>query len=186
MAAPASAMPILDNIATAVATQSQPHASAEAWQVTSNTGPTSADNAAEAVSENCTGCRAIALAFQVIIVSYAGNLALTNNATSINTNCLTCTATSVAEQWVVADTSAQIRLTPAGQFTLALLHLELSLVLRLAPNQAGQVAVEIGNEIGQVLAQDVVVVPGISPPAVVEPLFGGTGITITHHVQESP
>lgn len=185
-----------NNVASAIATHPYRPVTDQAWQVTSASGSVGAVNEATAESENCTGCTAVALAFQVLIVSNAGpNLTLTNNATSINSVCVRCVSEAVADQWVVAEIGGQIRLTFAGQLQLAALHLEASLLLRFQPARLSSFQTDLDNAVNRILSQDVVEVPSRTPalpvtpaatPAVTPLAQPPSGITITHNEMASP
>lgn len=181
----------LNNRAFANATQPHPQQRDLAWAVVQlDRSSVTAQNTATAQSHDCQGCVAEAVAFQVDVLSDGTNLVLTNNATSANFNCETCTAVAIAEQWVVDDIGQPIKLTPAGQLSLLAVHFQLGALMLAPPAQLLAHLTMLVNEVNNILAQDVVVVPGTSPPAAVTaaaPLAAPAGgITITHYEQLSP
>jgi hypothetical protein len=146
-----------------------------------------ADNAARALSHDCDGCRATAVAFQVDILSGATTLVLTDTATAVNLDCASCTTTAVAEQWVADDVGGSIELTPTGQAGLDQVHTEL---MALA-GQPGALSAEVPalvSEVSLILDQDLVVVPSptVGPPAVIAATAPSGGITVSHYEQVSP
>jgi hypothetical protein len=114
-----------DNVVIANATAERPTVVRSALDA-SQTGAdevTSA-NIARAESRDCTGCRAIAVALQAVLMT--GNpstVAPTNAAVALNTNCTGCATFAFAYQYVVS-TGGPARLSPAGQRTVADLRRE--------------------------------------------------------------
>lgn len=150
-------------------------------------------NEATATATDCLTCTAEAVAFQVVLASNTNTFALTNTATSQNTRCVNCTSVAVAEQWVVGDTGHALRLTFAGQIRLFAIHLELAFWTHVPPAMGLPHILALANQVGEVLANDVVEVPSpqVTPlPATpaVSPLVLGAppgGPEITHNVQVS-
>jgi len=66
-------------------------------------GSVDAYNEADASSSNCTGCRSVAIAFQIVadgrVPSYVN---VGNNASAVNTDCVNCQTLGVAYQFVIA------------------------------------------------------------------------------------
>lgn len=60
-------------------------------------------NQADASSSNCTGCRSVAIAFQIVADGRVpGYTSAGNSASAVNTNCSYCQTLGVAYQFVVA------------------------------------------------------------------------------------
>jgi hypothetical protein len=165
----------LYNVATAYSSWPQRPSVNEAWMVAPTFWPSVvAVNGADALTENCTGCQAAAVAFQVVIASNSSSLTLTNNATSIQTNCVSCDSAAIAEQWVVASTSQHLLLTSAGRAALASVHSQLSDLL-YSGTPPSQIAADMAGfeaEVFNVLSQDVVTAPEWPRPP---PPFPGYG-----------
>jgi len=98
-------------------------------------GPSAASNVSVAYAR-CTGCRALAVSFQVVLVRQPpAELALTNRAVAVTDRCRRCEALSWAYQWVVV-TGTDRRLSPSGQWRLRLLDRQLRLLVRSKPAAA--------------------------------------------------
>jgi hypothetical protein len=83
------------------------------WSPFGGQAATSA-NIASAVSTDCTGCRAVAVAFQVIILTGSPNVVTpANAAVAANGNCTNCDSFAFAYQDVVS-TAGPATLSPAG------------------------------------------------------------------------
>jgi hypothetical protein len=152
----------LYNLASAYSSWPQRPSLNEAWMVASAHWPSVvAVNAADSVTQNCTGCQAAAIAFQVVIASNFNSLTLTNNATSIQTDCVRCNSVAIAEQWVVGSSSQRLVLTSAGTAALVSIHSQVSDLLYSGapPLQMTADMSGIEAEVLNVLSQDVVTAP---------------------------
>lgn len=152
----------LSNVATADATATFPTVSQLAYQVRTTFTPAIApDNVARASATDCTGCQAVAAAFQIVVAGRVSVLSPSNLATATEISCTQCAVTALADQWVVASTSNHLLLTPAGRIALAAVHLQL---LALTSNAASATdltaeAAPLVAEIDAILANDITVVP---------------------------
>ncbi len=152
----------LYNVASAYSVWPQRPSLQEAWMVASTDWPSVvAVNVADSLTENCTGCEAASVAFQVVVASDSGSLTLTNNASSIQTDCVNCNSVAIAEQWVVASPDQNLLLTSAGTAALASVHSQLSNLLYSGtpPSQITADMSAFEAEVYNVLSQDVVTAP---------------------------
>lgn len=84
-----------------------------------NSGIVDAGNVATAHARRCTGCQAVALSFQVVLVQQPAEVVVPENlAVSLNEECTGCDAAAGAYQFVVGR-GEPIRLTPSGHEQLA-------------------------------------------------------------------
>jgi hypothetical protein len=84
----------------------------------------------------CTGCRALAVSFQVVLVRrLPAEARLTNRALAVTDHCRRCEALSWAYQWVVV-TGNDRQLSPSGQWRLQLLGRRLRLLVWSKPPAA--------------------------------------------------
>lgn len=92
-----------DNFVQVQATASQPRVELSNVMVVANTTDTVDNgNLAEAYAHDCTGCRAVAVAFQVVLVPGAPHTVTPGNlASAANERCTNCTAIAVAKQQLV-------------------------------------------------------------------------------------
>jgi putative peptide zinc metalloprotease protein len=116
-----------DNVATAVIEQDGGRAFDLEFEVLTQRGSTDVDNfnAANA-GARCTGCRATAIAFQVVLVSgLPERLTPHNRAVAINDQCTECVVVAEARQFVrVVD--EPVKFTDAGRDVLADVRRQLS------------------------------------------------------------
>ena len=134
----------------------------QAWMVAQTRWPAvTAINTAQAVTKNCTGCEAAAIAFEIVIASDVSSLNLTNNASTIDTNCMSCDSAAIAEQWVVTSTRQRLVLTGAGESALMSVHLQLYHLLfsGATPSQISVDVVSLEAEIDDILRENVVLAP---------------------------
>jgi putative peptide zinc metalloprotease protein len=76
-------------------------------------------NLAEAYAHDCTGCRAVAVAFQVVIIPGSPHTVTPGNLASASTlKCSNCTAIAIAKQYVVYSHGAD-ELTESAQRQVA-------------------------------------------------------------------
>jgi hypothetical protein len=86
----------------------------------------SADNIARAISEDCTGCRAVAAAMQsVFITRNASTITPGNVAAAINSQCTGCDSFAFAYQYVLM-THGPVYLTAAAKEKLAQLRQQIA------------------------------------------------------------
>lgn len=164
----------LYNVASAYSSWPQRPSIDEAWMVAGTHWPSVvAVNEADTVTEDCTGCEAAAVAFQVVIASNFSTLTVTNNASTIQTDCVSCNSAAIAEQWVVGSPTQRLVLTSAGKTALGSVHSELSDLLYsgAAPSQILEDMSGFEAQIDNVLSQDVVAVP--EQPRPPPPPFAG-------------
>jgi hypothetical protein len=87
-----------------------------------------ASNGAAAVSADCTGCRTVAVAVQVVLVEgNPNNVSANNLALALNQNCSGCETMAAAYQYVVS-TGGIVRFTPEGEQAMADLRHQISSV----------------------------------------------------------
>jgi putative peptide zinc metalloprotease protein len=114
----AQAAPSTENVATATIEQDGGRAADFAWDVAKQRGGV-VDHRNEAnAAARCIGCRATAVAFQIVIAYRAERVAPINQAVALNLECTDCVVVAEARQFVrVVD--APVRLTGAGRAALA-------------------------------------------------------------------
>lgn len=82
-------------------------------------------NAAVAVSADCSGCRTVAVALQVVLVEgQASTIAPENYAIALNQNCTGCETMAAAYQYVVT-TGGNVRFTAEGNQAMAEIEAEI-------------------------------------------------------------
>ena len=107
----------------------------------------SALNSAYAYAQ-CEDCRAVAVAFQVVLANHApSDIAADNTAVALNRRCQRCETVAIAYQFVVVSPHRS-QLTPAGHLRMAGIRLDL---LRLS--YSGRPAAEITAEAGVLAAK---------------------------------
>ena len=108
MGSPASAA-YGDNVVQAQATAGAPVDERSNVMVVAATGDTVDNgNLAEAYSHDCTGCRSVAVAFQVVLVPGSPHTVTPGNlASAVNERCERCTAIAVAKQYLVYSHGAR-------------------------------------------------------------------------------
>jgi hypothetical protein len=92
-----------DNVATAFATAGNSRDFEFAWDVHRERGVDVVDdrNSATARSTSCTGCKAAAIAFQIVLVSGSPRVVVPQNtAEAANVECTACDTTAEARQFV--------------------------------------------------------------------------------------
>ncbi len=157
-----------------------------AWKVASTAWPTvEVDNTANAAATDCTGCRALAVAFAIVSSSYVRNIDQKTVAVGVAKNCVNCETAAIAETWVIASPQAIVLLTPAGVRALDAIHAELPGMLASWQTSAEVVAGTdaIDADVLGVLSQDVELLsfsaeqprqPDGVTSAAVEPTAGGS------------
>jgi hypothetical protein len=92
-----------DNFVQVQATQDRPTVERSAVQVVANTTDTVDNgNLAEAYAHDCTGCRAVAVAFQVVLVPGSPHTVTPGNlASAANERCTSCTSLAFAKQYLL-------------------------------------------------------------------------------------
>jgi putative peptide zinc metalloprotease protein len=115
---------VTDNIATAIVEQDGGSASDFAWDISKQRGGV-VDHRNEAnAAARCTGCKATAIAFQIVIASDANQVVPINLAVALNHQCTECTVIAEARQFVrVFD--RRVKLTRAGRAELSDVRLAL-------------------------------------------------------------
>lgn len=127
-----AAMPALaggpdDNVVLAIATQDEPTVERSALALDrTNADEVRSANVARAEARDCTGCRAVAVALQAVLVTGdPATVAPANVGLAVNTNCTRCASFAFAYQYVVS-TGGPARLTSDGYRTIAGLRREAS------------------------------------------------------------
>jgi putative peptide zinc metalloprotease protein len=92
-----------DNFVQVQATQEHRTVERSAVQVVANaTDTVDNGNLAEAYAHDCTGCRAVAVAFQVVLVPGSPHTVTPGNlASAVNERCTSCTALAFAKQYLL-------------------------------------------------------------------------------------
>ncbi|MFL6131000.1 MAG: hypothetical protein ACJ73E_18310 [Mycobacteriales bacterium] len=128
-------------------------------------GPVSAATNISVAYARCTGCRALAVSFQVVLVRrLPADLAPTNLAVAVTDRCRRCEALSWAYQWVVV-TGTDRQLSPSGRRRLHLIDRTLRSVVRSAPPAAqldSRVA-GLAAQVQRLLATDIRTQPAPGP-----------------------
>jgi putative peptide zinc metalloprotease protein len=107
-----------ENVATAIVEQDGGRAFDLAWDVVKQRGGVVDHRNAAHAAARCTGCRATAVAFQIVIAWDAETVAPRNEAVALNHQCTQCVVAAEAVQFVrVVD--APVKLTGAGRAELA-------------------------------------------------------------------
>ena len=104
-------------------------------------------NVARATSHDCTGCQAIAVAFQAVLATGRPHVVAPRNlAVAENISCNTCASLAFAFQYVVT-TDGPERLSPQGMQTLAALRQEVAddLATDLTPAELNARLDDVGN-----------------------------------------
>jgi hypothetical protein len=127
-----------NHVVTALATVDNPTVTQSGLQISSMGGPTvTSDNIARAASENCTGCRAAAAAFQaVFITGHATTITPANVAAATNANCNDCDSFAFAYQYVLT-TAGPVYLSDSARQQIAALRQQVAATtgLRLPDDQ---------------------------------------------------
>jgi hypothetical protein len=104
-------------------------------------------NVARAVAHDCTGCQAIAVAFQAVLVtSDADTVTPRNLAVATNERCTGCASFAFAFQYVVA-TGGPAHLSPSGYQGVAALRQEVAddLATDLTPEELNARLTDVGH-----------------------------------------
>lgn len=153
-AAPALAQ---DNTAAAVNTKDGKSVFKLAFSVVKTTGDVDAKNTAVAYA-NCTDCRTVAAAIQIVLVSEPGDLTPQNEALAINYQCTECETMAVAYQFVFAG-GGELTLTKEGKAALHDLKKRFLALQKRDDLSLQQIADEIGviaAEVAEVLDTELV------------------------------
>jgi hypothetical protein len=115
-------------------------------------------NVARAVAHDCTGCQAVAVAFQAVLVT--GNprtVAPRNIAYANNVRCTGCAAFAFAFQYVVS-TGGPARLSPAGMQGIQALRREVAddLATDLTPDELNARLTDIGDRFQALVDREIV------------------------------
>jgi hypothetical protein len=115
-------------------------------------------NVARAVAHDCTGCQAVAVAFQAVLVT--GNprtVAPRNIAYADNVRCTGCAAFAFAFQYVVS-TGGPARLSPAGMQGIQALRREVAddLATDLTPDDLNARLTDIGDRFQALVDREIV------------------------------
>jgi hypothetical protein len=115
-----------DNVVTATATATADGAPTtverSGLQVAESGGDeVTSQNIAQAISQDCTGCKAVAVALQAVIVTgEPRTVAPVNFGGAVNSNCTSCASFAFAYQYVVSADSADF--TPSSRRAIAQLR----------------------------------------------------------------
>jgi hypothetical protein len=153
----ASARDALVNTAVASVTQRGEIDVRLAWDIQRTNGSDAAAINVAIATASCNSCRAVALAFQVVLASrVSGELSAQNLALAKSEGCARCQTLAIAYQFVVA-TEGRLKLAPGARADLAHLRTELRrLVHEQAPTKmlegrAGLLAAKIQDVLEQQL-----------------------------------
>lgn len=153
---------VTNDVSVAVDHDGQTGARAALRVARSSADSVSAVNGAHAYAR-CADCRAVAVAFQVVLASRASaDVTADNAAVAVNDGCERCETVAIAYQFVVVS-PGRLQLTPTGRGRLAAVRAELLRLGRsggsaadLAP-RAGALAAEVAD----VLTADLRTVPTV-------------------------
>ena len=115
-------------------------------------------NVARAVAHDCTGCQAIAVAFQAVLVTDdADTVAPRNLALATNERCTGCAAFAFAYQYVVS-TGGPAHLSPAGYRGVAALRREVAddLAADMTPEELNARLTDVGHRFQALVDQEIV------------------------------
>jgi hypothetical protein len=126
--------------------------------VPTGTDEVTSANVARAVAHDCTGCQAVAVAFQAVLVT--GNprtVAPRNIAYANNVRCTGCAAFAFAFQYVVS-TGGPARLSPAGMQGIQALRREVAddLATDLTPDELNARLTDIGDRFQALVDREIV------------------------------
>ena len=116
-----------NHVVMAIATADSPVALHSGLQVAPAGGPTvDSTNLAEAISQDCFGCKSVAVAFQAVFVIGDPNVVTpTNAAIALNLNCVSCSTYAFAHQYVLS-TGGPVRLSDSGRAQINQIRQELA------------------------------------------------------------
>jgi len=115
-------------------------------------------NVARAVAHDCTGCQAIAVAFQAVLVtSDADTVTPRNLAVATNERCTSCAAFAFAFQYVVS-TGGPAHLSPGGDRGVAALRREVAddLATDLTPEELNARLTDVGHRFQALVDSEIV------------------------------
>jgi hypothetical protein len=115
-------------------------------------------NVARAVAHDCSGCQAIAVAFQAVLVtSDADTVAPRNLAVATNESCTGCASFAFAFQYVVS-TGGRAHISPAGYQGIADLRREVAddLNTDLTPEELNARLTDVGQRFKALVDQEIV------------------------------
>ena len=113
-----------------------------------------ANNLARATT-TCDGCKATAVAFEVVVASRGKSLTANNTALALNTECTRCSSTALAYQFVIA-TDRLTLMTVKGRIKLALINVKLSALARsgCSPETVQARAEAYADQVRTILAEE--------------------------------
>lgn len=114
-------------------------------------------------SVGCDDCRAVAIAFQVVLANRApSGITADNAAVAVDDACERCETVAIAYQFVVVS-PARSQLTPNGNQRLAALRVDLHRLSRsgLPAAEMGAEAEELASEVVDVLTTELRTVPAV-------------------------
>ena len=116
-----------DNVAIAITDARHPVDVDVSFQITHDHGPVAnANNLASATGSNCTGCRTIAIAIQVDLVSgVVTKVNAQNFSLAENFKCVQCETLADADQFIVAPGGEDVDLTGHGRAELEAIRRDL-------------------------------------------------------------
>jgi putative peptide zinc metalloprotease protein len=107
-----------ENVASAIVLSDGGTAFDATWSFLRQEGGT-VDHRNEAIARaSCTDCRAVAIAFQIVLASNPSSVAPVNRAEAVNVGCERCVAFAAARQFV-RITDAPAKVSPVGRAELA-------------------------------------------------------------------
>ncbi len=114
-----------------------------------------ANNLARATT-TCNGCKATAIAFEVVVASGAPtDLTANNTALALNTKCSRCSSTALAYQFVVSNDRWTF-MTVSGRIKLSLINVKLAALAKsgASPETMQAKADDYAAQVRSILAQD--------------------------------
>jgi hypothetical protein len=126
--------------------------------VPTGTDEVTSANVARAVAHDCTGCQAVAVAFQAVLVTGdPRTVAPRNIAFANNVRCTGCAAFAFAFQYVVS-TGGPARLSPAGMQGIQALRQEVAddLATDLTPDELNARLTDIGDRFQALVDREIV------------------------------
>jgi hypothetical protein len=99
-------------------------------------------NSAKSLSVSCTGCKAVAIAVQIVLAEgNVSSVVASNSALAENRDCTFCDTTALAYQFVIAPGTRDVWLTPQGRLSLLSIEWRLRMLA-----QSGKPGDQITNE----------------------------------------